>query len=178
MDELVGAEKAGLCAVLEGIINGILDSGGGAAEKPTLRVEEVDMGVLVYPDDMLEGDQEGVIEETVEEIAYPVYKEDLVVDAHLLADIIVRDVAHGLFSNVLIRLHINERREVVVQNKEVYEAEVLASEIMTVKQREECEATLEAESMMISDTLKVALEQIMREEKVGGDFDMFTPNQN
>lgn len=77
----------------------------------------------------------------------------------------VREAVTGLLNRVMIRLHINERREVLIKNKGVHEAEILESDLEDRKSRKEREKILKEKSHQMSEAVKVALERIMRGEK-------------
>ncbi len=161
MSGYISAEKADFNSTLRGIMNATLDSEEGN-RKLTLCVEDLDMGIFIYPDDRLADFLEV---ECLGDLVYPVYTDDLTVDASLLAELRVREDAGGLLSKVLMRLYINEKREVEIKNKTIYETEILGREITTVKQRKACEEMLEEKTNILADVLKRALERIMREEK-------------
>lgn len=152
MSEKKGAEKAELNNELKGIMNGILEGEEGSEK---LRVEEVDTGIFVCP------------VTAVELIRSPAYKEDLKENTGMLIDMKVREVVNGLLNGVLIRLHINDRRKVLIKNQGVHEVEILESDLKDVKRRKECEKMLEEKTNKISNAVKVALERIMRGEKAG-----------
>ena len=42
-------------------------------------------------------------------------------------DMKVRETVNKLLNRVMVRLHINERREVLIKNQRVHEAEILVS---------------------------------------------------
>ncbi len=152
MSEKKGVEKAGLNNELKEIMNGILEGEEGT-EKLKLRVDKVETGIFVSP----------VV--AVELIKSPAYKEDVKENTGMLIDMKVREVVKGLLSRMLMRLHINERREVVIKNKGVHEAEILESDLNDFKLRKECEEILEEKTNRVSKAVKVALERIMRAEK-------------
>ncbi len=152
MSEKKGAEKAGLNNALKEIMNGILEGEEGT-EKLKLQVEEMDTGIFVSP----------VV--AVELIKSPAYKEDVKENTGMLIDMKVREVVKGLLSRMLMRLHINERREVVIKNKGVHEAEILESDLNDFKPRKECEEILEEKTNKVSKAVKAALERIMEGEK-------------
>ena len=137
---------------LKEIMKGILEGEEGS-EKLKLRVEEVDTGIFVSP----------VV--AVELIKSPAYKEDVKENTGMLIDIKVREVVKGLSNRVLIKLHVNERRKVVIKNKGIHEAEILKSDLKDFKLRKECEKILEEKTNKISKMVKVSLERIMRAEK-------------
>lgn len=161
MNEMIGTRKADFNELLCGLLNETLDSAEGADEC-TLRVECVDAGVLIYPDDLLEDSTD----ELLEEIAYPVYKEDLTETASLLVDMLVREVARGLFSKVLVQIAIGANREAKIQNAEIYETEILARDLEASNRWAAYELMLERRTTKIATVTKSAFEQIMREEPV------------
>lgn len=148
MNEESGAEKGELNDVLSEILNRILEEEEGN-EKLKLRVEKVDTGIFVSP---IAG---------AELIKSPVYKEDVKENTGMLIDMKVREVVKGLLNRVLIRLHINERREVLIKNHGVHEAEILDSDLEDIKLRKEREEILKAKSHQMSEAVRVALERIM-----------------
>ena len=172
MNEMFGARKADFNELLCVLLNEKLD----AAEGPddcTLRVEYIDAGVLIYPDDLF-GDP---TDELVEEIAYPIYKEDLTENASLLVDMHIREVARGLFSKVLMQVSITENREVEIRNTEIYETEILARDLEASNRWAAYELILERKTNKIATVTKSAFEQLMREEAVGDNFAVLKTNQ-
>ncbi len=141
-------------------MNATFEAEGGNG-KLTLRVEDLDMGIFVYPDDMLVDS----CYYDLGDLVYPVYTEDLTVDASLLAELLVREDAGGLISKVLMRLHINENREVEIKNKAIYETEIVGRDITSVTQRKAVEEMLEERANVLAAVLKGALERLMKEEK-------------
>ncbi len=146
-NEDMSMEKIVLNDLLMEIVNEVLEEEGEGLK--LLRVEEVDVGILICPDG------------TLEVIKSPVYKDDVRENTGMLIDMRVREVVKGLLNRVLIRLHINERREVVIKNKGVQEAEILDSEFKDIELRKELEKILEGKSNTTSEAVKVALERIM-----------------
>lgn len=151
MSEREGVENEELNAVLRETMNNILEAHGSESLK--LRVEEVDAGIFVSP-----------VAET-ELIKSPVYKGDVKENTGMLIDMKVREVVEGLLNRVMIRLHINERGEVLIKNHGVHEAEILESDLEDVKLRKERERILKEKSHQMSKVVKVALERIMRQEE-------------
>ncbi len=143
----MGMEKIVLNDLLMEIVNEVLEEEGKGLK--LLRVEEVDVGILICPDG------------TLELIKSPAYKDDVRENTGMLIDMKVREVVNGLLNKVLIRLHINERREVVIKNKGVHEAEILDSEFKDIELRKELEKILEGRSNTTSRAVKIALERIM-----------------
>ena len=78
---------------------------------------------------------------------------------------------------MLMRLHLNENREVEIKNKTIYETEILGRDLKTVKQRKACEEMLEEKTNMLARVLKGALELIMRDEVASADLGVFAVNQ-
>ena len=172
MNEMFGARKADFNELLCVLLNEKLD----AAEGPddcTLRVEYIDAGVLIYPDDLF-GDPS---DELVEEIAYPIYREDLTENASLLVDMHIREVARGLFSKVLVQIFITGNREAEIKNTEIYETEISARDLEANNRWAAYELMLERRTHKIATVTKSAFEQIMREETVEDDFAVFTTDQ-
>jgi len=145
-------EKIELNDLLMEMMNEILGEEG--SEKLKLRVEEVDAGIFVSP------------VATVELIKSPAHMEDVKENTGMLIDMKVRDVVKGLLNRVMIRLHINERKEVLIKNQGVHEAEILESDLEDVKLRKEREKILEEKSHQISEAVTVAIERIMSDEKI------------
>lgn len=144
-------ENTELNEVLKGMMNEILEVEG--SEKLKLRVEEVDAGIFVSP------------VAAIELIKSPVHSEDVKENTGILIDMKVREVMKGLLNRVLVRLHINERREVLIKNQGVHEAEILESDLEDVKLKKEREKILEEKSSQMSEAVKAALERIMHGEK-------------
>jgi hypothetical protein len=172
MNEMIGARKADFNELLCGLLNEKLDSAEGPDEC-RLRVECVDVGVLIYPDDLLEDPTD----ELLEEIASPVYKEDLTANASLLVDMLIREVARGLFSKVLMQISIGENREAEIKNTEIYETELLARDLEASNRWAAYELMLEQRTNKIATVTKSAFEQIMREETVEDDFVALTTDR-
>jgi hypothetical protein len=160
MSGYMDVEKADFNSALRGIMNATFEAEGGNG-KLTLRVEDLDMGIFAYPDDMLVDS----CYYDLGDLVYPVYTEDLTVDASLLAELLVREDAGGLISKVLMRLHINENREVEIKNKAIYETEIVGRDITTARQRKAVEEMLEERANVLAAVLKGALERLMKEEK-------------
>ena len=149
MNEDKGAEKAGLNELLRVIMNGILEVEKGKGLK--LRVEEVDTGIFVSP------------VAAAEVMKSPAHREDIKENTGMLIDMKVKEVVKGLLNRLVIRAHINERREVLIKNKGVHEAELLESDLKGIKIGEEKEKMLEEKANRISEAVKEALERIMRQ---------------
>ena len=149
MNEDKGAEKAGLNELLRVIMNGILEVEKGKGLK--LRVEEVDTGIFVSP------------VAAAEVMKSPARREDIKENTGMLIDMKVKEVVKGLLNRLVIRAHINERREVLIKNKGVHEAELLESDLKGIKIGEEKEKMLEEKANRISEAVKEALERIMRQ---------------
>ncbi|MBN1762250.1 MAG: hypothetical protein JW878_04125 [Methanomicrobia archaeon] len=172
MNEMIGARKADFNELLCVLLNETLDSAEGS-NGCTLRVECVDVGVLIYPDDILEDSAD----ELLEEIAYPVYKGDLTENASLLVDMLIREVARGLFSKLLMQISITGNREAEIRNTEIYETEILACDLEAGNRWAAYERTLERRTNKIATVTKSAFEQIMHEEAVEDNFAVLTTNQ-
>ena len=141
-------EKVDLGILLMEMANEVLEGEGKGLR---LRVEEVNAGIIVRSDS------------SAEVIKSPAYKEDIKENTSLLIDTKVREIMRGLLNRVLIKLHINERKEVLIKSKEVHEAEILESDLNSGgKISEETKKMLEEKSHQISEAVRVALEQMMR----------------
>ena len=92
-------EKVDLNILLMEMANEVLEGEGKGLR---LRVEEVNAGIIVRPDT------------AAEVIKSPAYKEDIKENTSLLIDTKVREIMRGLLNRVLIKLHINERKEVLL----------------------------------------------------------------
>jgi hypothetical protein len=171
-EKRIGARKADFNELLCGLLNEKLDSAEGPDEC-TLRVEYIDAGVLIYPDDLLDDSSD----ELLEEIASPVYKGDLTANASLLVDMLIRDVARGLFSKVLMQISIGKNREAEIKYAEIYETEILARDLEASHRWAEYELMLERRTNKIATITKSAFEQILQEETVEDDFAVLTTNQ-
>ncbi len=169
MSEATSAEKADFNEQLKRLINNALKSREGN-DTVRLCVEDIDAGVLIYPDDVFEDSPDDILED----IAYPVYKEDLTVDATLLIDLLVREDVRGLLSKMLVRLCINEDREVVIKNKVIYESEILARDLQSSEAKRACEKILSEKANMMSEVVRVALEQIMDKGRTEDDLYILT----
>lgn len=168
----IGAEKADFNSLLQEIMNTTLASEKGNG-KLTLCVEDVDMGIFIYPDDVLVDSSYYDLGDLV----YPVYTEDLTVDASLLAELIVREDARGLLSKMLMRIYINEKREVEIKNRAIYETEIVGRDITTARQRKAVEEMLEEKTNVLAEVMKGALERIMKEKKILDNLGMPAINQ-
>jgi hypothetical protein len=167
-----GAEKADFNSLLQETMNAALELEKGS-EKLALYIEDVDIGIFIYPDDILFDS----CYYDLGDLVYPVYTEDLSVDASLLAELIVREDTCGLLSKVLMQLHINENREVEIKNKVISETEIFERDFMTAKQRKAVEEILEEKTNVLAEVLKGALEQIMSVEKTVDDLGMNATDQ-
>jgi hypothetical protein len=134
------------------MVNEVLEEEGKGLR---LRVEEGEVGVFVPS-----------VTAAAEVIKSPAYKEDVKENTSLLVDMKVREVAKGLLNRVLIKLDINERREVWIKNHGVHEAEILESDLKSSGIEkgigEEAEKMLEEKSHQISGAVKAAIERMMR----------------
>jgi len=155
MDEEGTPARGELNNVLKELMNGILEEEN---ENPKLRVEDVDTGIFVSP------------VAATELIKSPVAKEDVRENTGMLVEMKVREVVEGLLNRVLIRLRINDRREVEIMNRGVHEAEILKTDIVDVKLKDERERILEEKSNIMSRAVKVALERIMSGEITKSSF--------
>jgi hypothetical protein len=145
------------------MVNEVLEEEGKGLR---LRVEEGEVGVFVPS-----------VTAAAEVIKSPAYKEDVKENTSLLIDMKVREVAKGLLNRVLIKLDINERREVWIKNHGVHEAEILESDLKSSGIEkgigEKAEKMLEEKSRQIAEAVKAALERMMkravtlRKENVG-----------
>jgi hypothetical protein len=127
------------------------------------QVVDLDIGLIVfYPDDIFADSPDAVLEDLV----YPVYREDLTVNASLLAEVHLKETKQGLKSKMFVRFQINERAEVEIINGEIYETEILDSDIVTVNRRRECERLLEERAELVSAAFKTAIMQLMTEKRV------------
>jgi hypothetical protein len=162
MSGYTDAEKADFNSVMRDIMNATLDS-EEENTKFALRVEEVDIGIFIHHDERLADFLE---EEGVGDLVYPVYKGDLTVDASLLAELIVREIAGGSLSKVMILICINENREVEIKNKVIYETEIVGRDLKTAKQRKAVEKMLEEKANVLTAVVKGALERITRDERM------------
>ncbi len=146
MEEKGVISGSGLDDILKEVMNGILEEEN---ENPKLRVEEVDTGIFVSP------------VTATELIKSPVARDDVRENTGMLVEMKVREVVEGLLNRVLIRLHINERREVEIRNRGVDEAEILKSDVADERLNEDRKRILEEKSSTMSRVVKVALERIM-----------------
>jgi hypothetical protein len=148
----ISREKIELNELLIEMVNEVLEEEGKGLR---LRVEEGEVGVFVPS-----------VTAAAEVIKSPAYKEDVKENTSLLVDMKVREVAKGLLNRVLIKLDINERREVWIKNHGVHEAEILESDLKSSGIEkgigEETEKMLEEKSHQISGAVKAAIERMMR----------------
>ncbi|MBN1456058.1 MAG: hypothetical protein JW945_07395 [Methanomicrobia archaeon] len=128
----------------------------------TPHVVDLDIGLIVYHDDIF-ADSPGAV---LEDLVYPVYREDLSVNASLLAELHVKETKRGLMSKMFVRFQINDRAEVEIINGEIYETEILVSDTLTVNSRRECERLLEERAELVSAAFKTAVMQLMTEKRV------------
>jgi hypothetical protein len=126
------------------------------------QVVDLDIGLIVYHDDIF-ADAPGVV---LEDLVYPVYREDLTVNASLLAEVHMKETKRGLMSKMFVRFQINDRAEVEIINGAIYETEILVSDIVTVNRRRECERLLEERAKLVSAAFKTAIMQLMTEKRV------------
>ena len=128
----------------------------------TPQVVDLDIGLIVYHDDIFADSPDVVLED----LAYPVYREDLTANASLLAEVHLKEKKRGLKSKMFVRFQINERAEVEIINGEIYETEIHASDIVTVNRRRECEQLLEERAELVSAAFKTAIMQLLTEKRV------------
>jgi hypothetical protein len=128
----------------------------------TPHVVDLDIGLIVYHDDIF-ADAPGAV---LEDLVYPVYREDLTVNASLLAEVHVKERKRDLMSKMFVRFQINDRAEVEIINGAIYEAEILDSDTLTVNRRRECERLLEERAELVSAAFKTAIMQLMTEKRV------------
>ncbi len=142
------SSKGDLNNILKDLMNGILEEEASSYNLKLL-VEAVDTGIFVSPG------------ATMELIKSPVTKDDVRENIGMLIEMKVREVMGGLLNRVLIRLHINARREVEIRNRGVHEAEILEGDVEDNRLREDRVQILEEKSTVMSRTVKLALERIM-----------------
>ena len=128
----------------------------------TLQVVDLDIGLIVYHDDLFADSPDAVLEDLV----YPVYREDLTINASLLAEMRLKETRQGLLSKMIVRFQINDRAEVEIINGEIYETEILVSDTVTVDRRRECERLLEERAELVSGAFKTAIMQLMTKKHI------------
>ena len=155
------AAKGDLNEYVRWLVNETLRSArrGGSL---TPQVVDLDIGLVVYHDDIF-ADSPGVV---LEDLAYPVYREDLTVNASLLAEMHLKETRRGLLSKMIVRFQINDRAEVEIINGEIYETEILVSDTVTVDRRRECERLLEERAELVSAAFKTAIMQLLSKKHV------------
>ncbi len=151
------ATKGDLNARVQRRANETLRSSAQPDGSFALQVDDLDIGLIDYPDDLFADSPDEVLEDLV----YPVYQEDLTVNASLLAEVYVKETKRGLMSKMLVRFHINERAEVEILNGEIYETEILVSDIVTPNRRRACEQLMKERAHLVSVALKTAIMQLM-----------------
>ncbi|MGC9444817.1 MAG: hypothetical protein ACP5E9_07840 [Candidatus Methanospirareceae archaeon] len=155
------AVKGDLNEYVRGLMNETLRSarhGGSLAP----HVVDLDIGLIVYHDDIFADSPDAILEDLV----YPVYREDLTGNASLLAEVHMKETKRGLMSKMFVRFKINDRAEVEIINGEIYETEILVSDIVTVNRRRECEQMLEERAELVTAAFKTAIMQLMTEKRV------------
>ncbi|HDS44704.1 MAG TPA: hypothetical protein ENN68_01165 [Methanomicrobia archaeon] len=151
--------KGDLNECVRALVNELLRS---AQPDGSLHVVDLDIGLIVYPDDLLANSPDEILEDLV----YPVYREDLTSNASLLAEVHLKETERGLMSKMFVRFQITEPAEVEIIKAEIYETEFLVSDIVTVKRRRECERLLEERAARLSTAFKTAIMQLMAEKRV------------
>jgi len=138
-----------------------------AAEESTKRVKlcvkALDLGIVLNFEDPLDDLADGT---GIDDVAAPVYQEDLIANTLLVLDLLVLEQRHGLWSTILLRVQIDEQADVVVKKKEIDETEILMSNLQSRSQRAACKEQLEAITDEIASAVKTALVHLMREETV------------
>jgi hypothetical protein len=160
MSGLDSAEKADFEEQLRRLMNESL-----AAEASTRRVkfcvQDLDLGIVLNLDDPLGDLHDGTV---IEDVAAPVYQEDLIANASLLLDLHVLEQHHGLWSTILLRVQIDEQTDVVVKKQEIEETEILMSDLHSRSKRAACKEQLDAMTDTIASAAKTAILHLMREE--------------
>ncbi|MHC1636054.1 MAG: hypothetical protein ACXQTS_05485 [Candidatus Methanospirareceae archaeon] len=141
--------KKGLDELLLVIVNEILDK-EGVKRGLRMRVEEIDAGVFASP----------VV--TTEVIKTPIQEGDLRENTGMLVDVKVREVADGLLNKIMIKLHIDDRREVLISGKEVYESEILEGDVKGGRLGRERRRLFEEKADILSKAVKTAIESIIK----------------
>ena len=126
------------------------------------QIVDLDIGLIVYRDDIFADSAADVLEDLVS----PVYREDLTVNASLLAEVHMKEMRRGLMSKMFVRFQINDNAEVEIINGEIYETEILVSDTLTVNHRRKCERLLEERAELVSAAFKTAIMQLMAEKRV------------
>ena len=153
--------KGDLNECVRGLVNETLRSAQHDGSRAP-HIVDLDIGLVVFREDVFADSPEVVLED----LAYPVYREDLTVNASLLAEMQMKETERGLTSKMLVRFRINDRAEVEIINGEIYETEILASDTVTVNRRRECERLLEERAELVSAAFKTAITQLMTGKQV------------
>jgi len=160
MSSVGSAEKADFEEQLRRLMNESL-----AVEESTRRVKlcvkDLDLGIVLNLDDPLGDLPEGT---GIEDVAAPVYQEDLIANASLMLDLLVLEQHHDLWSTILLRVQIDEQADVVVKKKEIDETEILMSDLHSQSQRAACKEQLDTMTDVIASAAKTAITHLMREE--------------
>ncbi len=154
------AEKADFEELLRKLMNESL-----AAKESTRRVKfcvkDLDLGIVLNLEDPLGDLPEGT---GIEDVAAPVYQEDLIANASLMLDLLVLEQHHDLWSTIVLRVQIDEQADVVIKKKEIDETEILLSDLQSRSQRAACKEQLDAMTDVIASAAKTAIRYLMREE--------------
>jgi hypothetical protein len=124
-------------------------------------VKDLDLGIVLNLDDPLGDLPDGT---GFEDVAAPVYQEDLIANASLMLDLHVIEQHHGLWSTILLRVQIDEQADVVVKKQEIDETEILMSDLHSQSKRAACKEQLDAMTDAIASAAKTAILHLMREE--------------
>lgn len=137
-----------------------------AAEAATVRdrlcVKDLDLGIVLNLEDPLADLVDG---SGIEDVAAPVYQEDLITNASLMLDLLVLEQRRGLWSTILLRVEIDDRADVVVKSNEIDETEILLSELHSRSQRAACKERLDAMTAAIASAARTAIRLLMRAER-------------
>lgn len=161
MSDDSGAEKADLEEQLRMLMNESL-AAEAATERVTLSVQALDLSIVVNRDDPLGDLPDGT---GIEDVAAPVYQEDLSANTSLLLDLLVLEQRRGLWSTILLRVEIDDRADVVVKSNEIDETEILLSELHSRSQRAACKERLDAMTATIASATRTAIRLLMRAER-------------
>jgi hypothetical protein len=131
---------------LKTMVNEIL---AGVKTQSEFHVESLDIGIFVSP------------MATDELIKSPIDMEDLKENTGILVDLNVMEVTRGLLNRVMVRLHIDARKKIMIKNHGTHEAEIERCDVNETHLTGETKNLLHEKSRITAEAVKGVLDRIM-----------------
>jgi hypothetical protein len=131
---------------LKRMVNEIL---AGEKTQSKFHIESLDIGMFVSP------------MATHELIKSPIDMEDLKENTGILVDLNVMEVTRGLLNRVMVRLHVDARKKIMIKNHGTHEAEIERCDVNEEHLTDETKNLLYEKSRTTAEAVKRALDRIM-----------------